>query len=214
MTGCLRLPVTQPVNHEIKSKLLETSNEIAFRIQRTTLVQLSSLTLKLPSPQQESMCNAEVSGAQDSRNFRCPPAPKKQRHASPSCNRRLSEFEFFEVVARDEIDSFFRSNYELINRNSSKKRRCPTLVWCENDGEESHRKKNATGEESHRKKKAHLRTSVVKTQSMWKFDGGWSNAPRCQRTRGGGRSMIRQMPEGGQRDGKRIRRESRRADNG
>ncbi|KAK9070265.1 hypothetical protein SSX86_010665 [Deinandra increscens subsp. villosa] len=48
----------------------------------------------------------------------CPPAPKKQRTSSPSCKRRISEFEFFEIVARDEIESFFKSSYGLINQNS------------------------------------------------------------------------------------------------
>nr|GLL23375.1 cyclin-dependent protein kinase inhibitor SMR2-like [Ipomoea trifida] len=39
----------------------------------------------------------------------CPPAPKKPRRAAPSCKRKLGdELQFFEVVGRDEIDSFFR----------------------------------------------------------------------------------------------------------
>ncbi|XP_023757036.1 cyclin-dependent protein kinase inhibitor SMR1 [Lactuca sativa] len=58
----------------------------------------------------------------------CPPPPKKQRPSAPSCRRRLSEFDFFESVARDEIESFFRSSYEIINQQSStKKRRCSRL---------------------------------------------------------------------------------------
>lgn len=48
----------------------------------------------------------------------CPPAPKKQRL---SCKRIIPESDFFE---RDEIDSFFKSSYELMNRNSNKRRRC------------------------------------------------------------------------------------------
>jgi len=43
----------------------------------------------------------------------CPPAPKKQRRSAPSCKRRLSEFE---IVARDEIESFFKSSYEFIDQ--------------------------------------------------------------------------------------------------
>ncbi|KAI3758198.1 hypothetical protein L6452_05751 [Arctium lappa] len=57
----------------------------------------------------------------------CPPAPKKQRPSGPSCKRRISEFQFFEIVERDEVESFFRSSYEFINQNSitNKRRRCP-----------------------------------------------------------------------------------------
>ncbi|KAI3508744.1 hypothetical protein L1887_23757 [Cichorium endivia] len=58
----------------------------------------------------------------------CPPPPKKQLPSAPSCRRRLSEFDFFEAVARDEIESFFRSSYELIDQQSNtKKRRCCPL---------------------------------------------------------------------------------------
>ncbi|XP_052185358.1 cyclin-dependent protein kinase inhibitor SMR13-like [Diospyros lotus] len=41
----------------------------------------------------------------------CPPAPKKPRRRV-SCKRRLSdELQFFEIVAREEIESFFRSSF-------------------------------------------------------------------------------------------------------
>ncbi|KAF9674940.1 hypothetical protein SADUNF_Sadunf10G0179900 [Salix dunnii] len=41
----------------------------------------------------------------------CPPAPKKPRRRSPgSRKRRLSNLHFFEVVNREEVDLFFRSN--------------------------------------------------------------------------------------------------------
>ncbi|XP_042477320.1 cyclin-dependent protein kinase inhibitor SMR2-like [Macadamia integrifolia] len=40
----------------------------------------------------------------------CPPAPKKQRKVA-SCKRKLSdELYFFEIVGRDEVESFFRSS--------------------------------------------------------------------------------------------------------
>ncbi|KAG6410086.1 hypothetical protein SASPL_128134 [Salvia splendens] len=39
--------------------------------------------------------------------LRCPPAPKKRRRAA-ACKRRLFELDFFKVVAREEVDSFFR----------------------------------------------------------------------------------------------------------
>ncbi|XP_057472014.1 cyclin-dependent protein kinase inhibitor SMR1-like [Actinidia eriantha] len=48
----------------------------------------------------------------------CPPAPKKPRNRVISSKRKL---EFFEIVAREEVDSFFRSNYGLVDA----KRRCP-----------------------------------------------------------------------------------------
>nr|XP_009764348.1 PREDICTED: cyclin-dependent protein kinase inhibitor SMR1 [Nicotiana sylvestris] len=50
----------------------------------------------------------------------CPPAPKKPKRVS-SCKRKL--LDFFEIVKRDEIDSFFK----LVDVNSNgdtKKRRC------------------------------------------------------------------------------------------
>ncbi|KAI3734664.1 hypothetical protein L6452_14139 [Arctium lappa] len=115
------------------------SADLQFRLQDLPAIQLSSLTLKLPPPQQESSeesCRTQSEQVEEcvtptSPEHRipeilsCPPPPKKQRRSAPSCKRRLCEFQFFEVVAREEIDSFFRSSYELINRDSSKKRRCP-----------------------------------------------------------------------------------------
>ncbi|KAJ9553654.1 hypothetical protein OSB04_017699 [Centaurea solstitialis] len=77
----------------------------------------SSLTLKLPEPSDESSCRAQSESecvtptSPENRIpeiLACPPAPKKQRRSAPSCKRRLCEFQFFEVVAREEIDSFFR----------------------------------------------------------------------------------------------------------
>ncbi|GKA64580.1 cyclin-dependent protein kinase inhibitor SMR1-like protein [Tanacetum coccineum] len=55
----------------------------------------------------------------------CPPPPKKQKkHFVPSCKRRLTnELHFFQIVPKHEIDHFFKSTYEFINTNSSKKRR-------------------------------------------------------------------------------------------
>ncbi|KAM7532328.1 hypothetical protein LguiB_035738 [Lonicera macranthoides] len=53
----------------------------------------------------------------------CPPPPRKQRPVA-SCKRKL---EFFETVAREEVESFFRSSFERIDFNSQAviKRRCP-----------------------------------------------------------------------------------------
>ncbi|CAI9759786.1 unnamed protein product [Fraxinus pennsylvanica] len=44
----------------------------------------------------------------------CPPAPKKTTRV-PSCKRKLSELEFFDVVSREEIESFFRVAEAHIN---------------------------------------------------------------------------------------------------
>ncbi|KVI05065.1 cyclin-dependent protein kinase inhibitor SMR2-like [Cynara cardunculus var. scolymus] len=115
------------------------SADLQFRLQDLPAIQLSSLTLKLPPPQQESSeesCRTQSEQVEEcvtptSPEHRipeilsCPPPPKKQRHSAPSCKRRLCEFQFFEVVAREEIDSFFKSSYEFINQESSKKRRRP-----------------------------------------------------------------------------------------
>lgn len=55
--------------------------------------------------------------------LKCPPPPRKQRPV-PSCKRKL---EFFETVAREEVELFFRSSFDLIDFNSEAviKRRCP-----------------------------------------------------------------------------------------
>lgn len=57
----------------------------------------------------------------------CPPAPKKPRRSAASCKRKLSELDFFEVVAREEVESFFAA----ANLSSVLKRRCPCtwLIW-------------------------------------------------------------------------------------
>ncbi|KAI3816176.1 hypothetical protein L1987_15867 [Smallanthus sonchifolius] len=110
------------------------SADLQFRPQDLPVNQLSSLKLNLPQPESsEESCRTQSEQVEEcvtptSTEHRiptiliCPPAPKKQRRASPSCKRRLHEFQFYEIVAGDEIDSFFTSCYELINKNSSKKR--------------------------------------------------------------------------------------------
>ncbi|PSR89910.1 Cyclin-dependent protein kinase [Actinidia chinensis var. chinensis] len=42
----------------------------------------------------------------------CPPAPRKQGNCFPR-KRKLSEFEFFEITGHEEIESFFRSSFDL-----------------------------------------------------------------------------------------------------
>ncbi|PIN24431.1 hypothetical protein CDL12_02835 [Handroanthus impetiginosus] len=51
----------------------------------------------------------------------CPPAPKKRRRAA-ACKRKLCEFQFFEIVAREEVESLFRTIE--VNFNRSTKRKC------------------------------------------------------------------------------------------
>ncbi|CAN1172076.1 hypothetical protein LINPERPRIM_LOCUS30964 [Linum perenne] len=57
--------------------------------------------------------------------LKCPPAPRKPTaRTATSCKRKLmSELEFFEVVNREEVESFFRSGFQAVS-----KRRCPDLV--------------------------------------------------------------------------------------
>ncbi|XP_059628390.1 cyclin-dependent protein kinase inhibitor SMR1 [Cornus florida] len=56
----------------------------------------------------------------------CPPAPRKPKTVT-SCKRKLCELEFFEIVGREEIESFFRSSFGVVEVSSSAvvKRRCP-----------------------------------------------------------------------------------------
>ncbi|RVW97743.1 cyclin-dependent protein kinase inhibitor SMR1 [Vitis riparia] len=49
----------------------------------------------------------------------CPPAPRKPRRVV-RCKRRIREFDFFEIVNRDEVEEFFRSSLEV----GEAKRRC------------------------------------------------------------------------------------------
>ncbi|CAA3000560.1 Hypothetical predicted protein [Olea europaea subsp. europaea] len=51
----------------------------------------------------------------------CPPAPKKPARV-PSCKRKLSELQFFDVVSREEVESFFRIAEAHIK--GTVKRRC------------------------------------------------------------------------------------------
>ena len=53
----------------------------------------------------------------------CPPAPRKPKRA-PTCKRKLSELQFFEIVNREEVDSFFRSSFEQLDVITSNKRNC------------------------------------------------------------------------------------------
>nr|GMD33640.1 cyclin-dependent protein kinase inhibitor SMR1-like [Ipomoea batatas] len=40
----------------------------------------------------------------------CPPAPRKPRRRAAACKRKLSELKFLEMVAGEEIESFFGAN--------------------------------------------------------------------------------------------------------
>ncbi|KAF8397776.1 hypothetical protein HHK36_016698 [Tetracentron sinense] len=59
------------------------------------------------------------------RAWSCPPAPQKPKRVV-LCKRKLSELQFFEIVNREEVESFFQSNFELPRVTSRKfKKR-----WC------------------------------------------------------------------------------------
>ncbi|XP_071728783.1 cyclin-dependent protein kinase inhibitor SMR3-like [Rutidosis leptorrhynchoides] len=109
-------------------------------------IRLTSLKLKIPETQNDSLsdesCTVQIDDYEQeignchtptSSEYRipeiiiCPPAPKKQRQSVPSCKRKLSEFDFVELVARDEIDTFFKSSFEFINQ---KNKRCSS---CKSD---------------------------------------------------------------------------------
>lgn len=55
----------------------------------------------------------------------CPPTPRKKERKLLLQKRKFSEMEFFEASNRDEVESFFRSNFELARVESCRmKRRC------------------------------------------------------------------------------------------
>lgn len=56
----------------------------------------------------------------------CPPAPRKPRIRVPSCKRKLSELQFFEIANGEEVDAFFRSSFESVSDITSVKRNCCT----------------------------------------------------------------------------------------
>ncbi|KAL8199583.1 hypothetical protein R6Q57_013151 [Mikania cordata] len=108
-------------------------------LQDLPAIRLTSLKIKLPVPSESTSCEACTVQSPDPASEEleavvcqtpassehkiplittCPPAPKKHRPDAPSCKRRIAKFELFEFVARDEIELFFQSGYEFINRNS------------------------------------------------------------------------------------------------
>lgn len=67
----------------------------------------------------------------------CPPAPRKPMKKVVPCKRKLmTELKFFEIVKREEVESFFRSSFEVVSPNnssvngpSSAKRNCCSCKW-------------------------------------------------------------------------------------
>ncbi|KAJ0545968.1 putative cyclin-dependent protein kinase inhibitor SMR [Helianthus annuus] len=101
------------------------SADLQLPQQQQHLRPIQSFTLNLPHMEPEScIIQSQECVTPTSPQHRipplliCPPPPKKQRR---TCKRRSREFQFFEAVAGDEIDAFFKSSFELINR---KRRRC------------------------------------------------------------------------------------------
>ncbi|KAK8641381.1 hypothetical protein V6N13_010789 [Hibiscus sabdariffa] len=54
----------------------------------------------------------------------CPPTPKKKARAKFALKRKLSELHFFETTRREEVESFFRSNWDWEASRHFKRRRC------------------------------------------------------------------------------------------
>ncbi|PON49531.1 hypothetical protein PanWU01x14_229430 [Parasponia andersonii] len=55
----------------------------------------------------------------------CPPAPRKPERRVPSCKRKLTELQFFEVKKREDVDEFFRSmSFQTASSSAANKRSC------------------------------------------------------------------------------------------
>ncbi|XP_051116099.1 uncharacterized protein LOC127241212 [Andrographis paniculata] len=58
----------------------------------------------------------------------CPPAPRKRRpsrrRVGGTCKRKLRVLDFFEIVAAEEIEEFFRTSEEKLGGGAAVKKRC------------------------------------------------------------------------------------------
>ncbi|KAK6936129.1 hypothetical protein RJ641_033159 [Dillenia turbinata] len=64
----------------------------------------------------------------------CPPAPQKQRVVSLKNKRKFPALQFFEIIGRAEIESFFGSEFEipsLTSRHNHKKQYTGFSYLCE-----------------------------------------------------------------------------------
>ncbi|KAK4367097.1 hypothetical protein RND71_014977 [Anisodus tanguticus] len=103
------------------------------------LFQIQSPKIKINSCHNSQRCNNNISNEDECKTpkspsclipkiLKCPPAPKKPKRVISSCKRKLQrKLQFVEVVAREEVDSFFRIVEDVkssngCNRNT--KRRC------------------------------------------------------------------------------------------
>ncbi|KAJ8551471.1 hypothetical protein K7X08_021486 [Anisodus acutangulus] len=91
--------------------------------------------ININSPQNSQKCSNNISNKDECqtpkspsfsipKNLKCPAAPKKPQRVISSCKRKL---QFVEIVAREEVESFFRivedaKSSNGCNRNT--KRRC------------------------------------------------------------------------------------------
>nr|XP_009800490.1 PREDICTED: cyclin-dependent protein kinase inhibitor SMR2-like [Nicotiana sylvestris] len=86
------------------------STDLEFRLE----IQLPKINVVTTLSSQNSRGEEEIKTPKSPQNLipkilSCPPAPKKPKRVI-SCKRKLvDELQFFEVAAREEVDSFFRS---------------------------------------------------------------------------------------------------------
>ncbi|KAE9465360.1 hypothetical protein RHGRI_007440 [Rhododendron griersonianum] len=110
------------------------STDLEFRQE---LPQLRLPTIRIISPESQTPISGNVVDVGDDEChtptsaehkiptiLSCPPAPKKPSRSAVSCKRKLCELDFFEIVAREEVESFFAA----VNLSSVFKRRCPCIV--------------------------------------------------------------------------------------
>ncbi|XP_076928355.1 cyclin-dependent protein kinase inhibitor SMR13-like [Bidens hawaiensis] len=98
------------------------STEHQFRQLDLPAINLSTLKLNLqPVSSDEECVTPTATEHRIPAILTCPPVPKRPRRVR---KRKIHALPFVEFVDEDEIDSFFTSSYELINRNSSRKRSC------------------------------------------------------------------------------------------
>ncbi|KAJ8551469.1 hypothetical protein K7X08_021484 [Anisodus acutangulus] len=92
------------------------------------LFQFQSPNIKINSCPNSQRCNNNISNKDECKTpkspsffipkiLKCPPAPKKPKRVISSCKRKL---QFVEIVAREEVDSFFRIlDDDSVNCNSA-----------------------------------------------------------------------------------------------
>nr|XP_043616008.1 cyclin-dependent protein kinase inhibitor SMR2-like [Erigeron canadensis] len=120
MSTDLQLPEIEMKLTPIKIKLSESPPIIDDSNSTTSDQESCTVQSELEEEEELESCTTPMSSENKIPEiFTCPPAPRKIRHFIPNCKLKISEFEFFEIVASDEIDSFFNTSFEFINLNSN-----------------------------------------------------------------------------------------------